>query len=111
MMGHLRGVATQIMTSEPTAIKVYCFAHCLNLCLQDVTRNCQPIKAALDLTTEISQLIMRSPKRLLVFDQCKNDLSPQHTGLCPICPTRWTVRTCAIDAILKNYPHFWRHLK
>ena len=103
MMGHLRGVATQIMTSEPTAIKVHCFAHCLNLCLQDVTRNCQPIKAALDLTTEISQLIMRSPKRSLVFDQCKNDLSPQHTGLRPLCPTRWTVRTCAIDAILKNY--------
>ena len=98
MMGHLCGVATQIMTSEPTVIKVHCFAHCLNLYLQDVTRNCQPIKAALDLTTDISQL-MHSPKRSLVFDQCKNDLSPQHTGLRPLCPTRWTVRTCAIDAI------------
>ena len=26
MMGHLHGVATQILTSEPTAIKVHCFA-------------------------------------------------------------------------------------
>ena len=104
MMGHLHGVATQILASEPTAIKVHCFAHCLNLCLQDVTRNCQPIRAALDLVMEISQLIMYSPKRSLVFDQCKNDLTPQHTGLRPLCPTRWTVRTSAIDAILKNYP-------
>ena len=53
---------------------------------------------------EISQLILYSPKRSLVFEQCKNDLNPQHTGLRPLCPTRWTVRTSAIDAILKNYP-------
>ena len=103
MMGHLHGVATQILAIEPTAIKVHCFAHCLNLCLQDVTRKCRPIKAALDLVMEISHLIINSPKRSLVFDQCKNDLTPEHAGLRPLCPTRWTVRTCAIDATLKNY--------
>ena len=52
---------------------------------------------------EISHLIINSPKRSLVFDQCKNDLTPEHAGLRPLCPTRWTVRTCAIDTILKNY--------
>ena len=30
MMGYLRGVATQILKIEPKAIKVHCFAHCLN---------------------------------------------------------------------------------
>ena len=103
MMGHLHGVATQILAIEPRAIKVHCFAHCLNLCLQDATRKCQPIKAALDLAMEISQLIIYSPKRSLVFEQCKNDLTPDRKGLRPLCPTRWTVRTSAIDAILKNY--------
>ena len=104
MMGHLLGIATQIRNSEPTAIKVHCFAHCFNLCLQDVARKCQSIRATLDLAMETSQLILYSPKRSFVFDQCENNLNPQHTGVCPLCPTRWMVRTSVIDAILKNYP-------
>ena len=43
-----------------------------------------------------------------MFDQCKNDLTPEHAGLHPLCPTRWTVRTCAIEAIIK---HYWKQLK
>ena len=31
-------------------------------------------------------------------------VNPQHTGICPLCPTRWMVKTSAIDAILKHYP-------
>ena len=62
MMGHLHSVGAQILASEPTAIEVDCYAHCLHLCLQDVTRNCQPIKGALDIAVEISQLIIYSPK-------------------------------------------------
>lgn len=37
MMGHLRGVATVIENEHR------CFAHCLNLCLQDAARKCQPV--------------------------------------------------------------------
>ena len=101
IMDHLNGAATQILSSEPRAIKVYCFAHCLNLCLQDVTRNCQPIQAALDVAIEISHLIINSPERSLIFEQCKNEITPHCIGLCPLSPTRWT---SAIDAVLKNYP-------
>ena len=35
MSGHLNGVGVRIQRVEPTAIPVHCFAHCLNLCLQD----------------------------------------------------------------------------
>ncbi len=47
MMGHLRGVATQIQSEEKRAIPVHCFAHCLNLCLQDSAKRCEPIRSAL----------------------------------------------------------------
>ena len=103
MMGKLRGVATQLRSEEPAAIAVHCFAHCLNLCLQDVSRKCQPIRNALDTIMELSQLIRYSPKRFLEFQQCKHELSPEGSGLRPLCPTRWTVRTGAIAAVLKNY--------
>lgn len=39
MMGHLNGVATQIQKEELRAISVHYFAHCLNLCLQDVAKS------------------------------------------------------------------------
>ena len=103
MMGHLRGVATVIENEHPSAIKVHCFAHCLNLCLQDAAKKCQPVRNALDVTMELSKLILYSPKRTLIFQSCKQALSPEGTGLRPLCPTRWTVRTEAINAVLKNY--------
>lgn len=67
MLGHLRGVATQIQYIEKRAIPVYCFAHCLNLCLQDSAKRCEPIRNALDIVIEICKLIMNSPKCSLVF--------------------------------------------
>ena len=104
MMGHLKGVATQIKKDEPRAISVHCFAHCLNLCLQDVTKKTSSVRSALDLIWEISKLIQYSPKRTAIFEQCKKDLALAGTGLRPLCPTRWTVRTEAINAVLRNYP-------
>ena len=82
MMGHLRGVATQIKAEEATAISVYCLAHSLNLCLQDVARKCSPVRNALDMVMEISRLIEYST---LVFEQ---DMSIPGTSLRPLCPTQ-----------------------
>ena len=99
MMGHLSGVAQQIQSEQPAAIKVHCLAYSLNLCLQDASKKCQPIRNALDNIMELSQLIRFSPKRALVFQQCKQELSIGGVGLRPLCPTRWTVRTEAINAV------------
>ena len=57
MMGHIQGVATQLQTEENSAIAVHCFAHCLNLCLQDATKKCKLIRSALDIVLEICKLI------------------------------------------------------
>ena len=38
MMGHLSGVAKQLQSEQPSAIKVHCLAHSLNLCLQDTAK-------------------------------------------------------------------------
>lgn len=84
-------------------LHVHCMAHCLNLYLQDCSRNCCCIRDALDLTSELNSLIRASPKRLALFHQLKNDLSYNTPGLKPLCPTRWTVRTAALDAVIKNY--------
>ena len=104
MMGHLRGVATQIQSDKKRAIPVHCFAHCLNLCLQDSAKRYEPVRNALDIIIEICKLVMDSPKRSLVFQLCKEELLLPGNELRPLYLTRWTVRNVAIDAVLRNYP-------
>ena len=103
MQGHISGVATQIQNTEPSAIRVHCLAHCTNLCLQTMGRKVNVIRDALDLVMEVSQLIRYSPKRSHLFKSLQSQLSPSAPGLKPLCPTRWTVRTGAIDSIIVNY--------
>ena len=103
MAGHLSGVSTRIQSEEPSALYVHCMAHCLNLCLQDCGRNCRCVRDALDLASELGSLVRASPKRLALFKHLKDELAPNAPGLKPLCPTRWTVRKQAFDAILKNY--------
>ena len=38
MAGHLSGVAARIQQEEPKALFVHCFAHSVNLCLQECER-------------------------------------------------------------------------
>ena len=40
---------------------------------------------------------------MVIFEQCKQELSLSGSGLRPLCPTRWTVRNVAIEAVVRNY--------
>ena len=102
MAGRLNGVAARLKKEEPKAHYVHCLAHSLNLCLQECGGKCSPIKDALFLTGELANLIRASPKRLALFNQLRSEVAPSAPGIKPLCPTRWTVRTSAIDSILKN---------
>ena len=80
-----------------------CLAHCLNLCLQHAARTCTLIRDALELIIELVKLIKFSPKRSSLFQALKSQMSPETHDLRPLCPTRWTVRTGAIEAVIANY--------
>ena len=102
MQGRRTGVATRIKSEQPAAIPVHCCAHSLNLCLQDAGRKLVCLRDALEICREIINLIRFSPTRLHLFS---SNLQASSSGvvLKPLCPTRWTARTAAIDAILKDY--------
>ena len=78
-------------------------AHYINLCLQVVGRQVAPVRFAR--ACERSQLIRFSPKRLSLFESMQSQLSYSSlsSSLKPHCPTSWTVRTGAINAVLANY--------
>ena len=104
MQGNFKGVATRIQQEVPSAIHVHCLAHCLNLCLQDVTRLCKPVREALNLVNDILKLIKASPKRSKLFDEVRSMHDSGETpNLRKLCPTRWTMRTASFDSVIKNY--------
>ena len=51
----------------------------------------------------VADLIRYSPKRSTLFEAIQAQLAPGSPSLKPLCPTRWTVRTCALHSILSNY--------
>ena len=104
MAGHLTGVAVQILRMEPKAIPMHCLAHSLNLSLQDCAAQSKPIREGLSAAKELHNLIKLSPKHLAIFQHLqKESSSPSSPSIKPLCPTRWTVRTAAVDSVLKNY--------
>ncbi len=102
MLGRKTGVATRFKDENPAAIAVHCCAHSLNLCLQDAGRKLTCIRDALETAKEIGKLIRYSPKRSHLFST-KLQESGDGVTLKPLCPTRWTARTAAIEAILTDY--------
>ena len=54
-----------------TAIQVHCFAHSLNLCLQDAAKIC---KCGRDCFSLVMEIIRYSPKRSLVFNNIKAEI-------------------------------------
>jgi hypothetical protein len=107
MSGALSGVSSQIIEKEKRAVYIHCSAHCLNLALQDATRSNTLVRDTLDFVREIINFVRASPKRSRTFDLLKlgqqDDSNVNISGLRPLCPTRWTVRTKSISSVLDNY--------
>ena len=107
MSGHLNGLNTLVKREEPRAIYTHCYGHNLNLSVGDTIKKCRCMRDALDTTQEITVLVKKSPKREGIFQRIQSELSggnsDNHIGIRVLCPTRWTVRSVAIQSILRNY--------
>ena len=103
MAGSKNGVATQILSIEPRALFTHCYGHSLNLAVCDSIKHCKIIEDAMDVVHEITKLIKFSPKRGAIFDNLKEELSPDTPGFRVLCPTRWTVRANSLQSVLDNY--------
>ena len=83
-MGHLNGVAKNCLDEIPQALTVYCYAHCLNLCLQDSCRQLKAVRDAIDLVKEIASLITNSPKRQVVFERIQSNFGASTRSVRPL---------------------------
>ena len=103
MQGKRKGLATLIRNEVPAALPVHCLTHSLNLCLQDAGRQVQLLRDAIDIVRQIEGLIHYSPKRAHLFNEKVLQSDGPKCGIKPLCQTRWTVRTEAINAVIKQY--------
>ena len=103
MQGKRSGVATRLKEKVPAAIPVHCLAHSLNLCLQDASWKIAHLRDAFDVVREIVKLINYSPKRKSLFSEKLAEHDQGDGTTKPLCPTRWTVCTAALESILSQY--------
>ena len=108
MSGIRSGVQALVKSQENRALYVHCFAHSLNLCVHEVSKQIDLVRNVMDLVYNLVQLIKFSPKRATMFERFRMEISinsGQISGpsLRTLCPTRWTVRHTSIESILRNY--------
>ena len=108
MSGIRNGVQALVKREAGRALYVHCFAHSLNLCVQEGSKRIELVRNVMDFIYELVQLIKFSPKRATTFNRFRKEISissdqTSSPSLRTLCPTRWTVRHASIESILLNY--------
>ena len=93
------------------ALFIHCMVHSLNLGVKDAIQGIRVIKDAIDNCHESIKLVKGSPKKENIFKGIQlDDESDIKNKLRTMCPTSFTVRGDAMDAILKNYSEIQQSL-
>ena len=104
MVGIHSGVQRRIRDEQPKAVYVHCMNHSLNLAIQDASTRVRCIRDTLSFTNELATFFRDSAKRTAVLESVLVVMNENpRSRLHPLCPTRWTVRARALNAVLKNY--------
>lgn len=104
MSGIRNGVQAILKEKQPLALYVHCNSHCLNLALQDTSKCIPLLRDTMNLINEFGVFLGESPKRQSQFQDIQlNAGMGKISSPRPLCPTRWTVRTGAINSTLVNY--------
>ena len=88
MVGLRSGLATQILDKSPKAFLIHCFAHALNLSVNDMVRQIPFLDNIMSNSLEFSNLIRLSPKRNALLDKLHVELAAECPGFRTLCPAR-----------------------
>ena len=114
MAGQYSGVQArlkQLCVREP--LFVHCWAHNLNLVLQDTVKNVLVCRQIFDLLNKLYVVIEGSPKRhgeylSYVSELCLDD---GQRILQSLCSTRWSARSTNLRVVLKCLPAVIKYLE
>lgn len=89
MRGVRSGLKTLMLQQNPRAHYIHCYAHSLQLGVQDSVKQSKLMADVLDLCSEIARLIRKSPKRSAELKSLKEQIHEPAIGIRQLCPTRY----------------------
>lgn len=96
MAGELNGLQSKVKTVAPQALFTHCYAHKMNLVLQDSSKNIKECRIFFSNVSGFSAFFTKSSKRTNLLDQiCKKRL-PSNSE------TRWNFKSRAIKTLFDN---------
>lgn len=110
MNGCNKGVASRMKECSPLALYVHCYAHRLNLALQDTMTSIEPIRHALGIIQSLYNFIEASPKRHSIFQNIQVEEEHSDVTLKSMSVTRWSCRWQAVKAVFEQLPRIIRAL-
>ena len=109
MSGCNKGVASR-MKECSLALYVHCYAHRLNLALQDTMTSVEPIRNALGTIQSLYNLIEASQKRHSIFKNIQMEEEHSDLTLKSMSVTRWSCRWQVVKAVIEQVPRIIRAL-
>lgn len=89
MKGRRTGLKARVQQENAKAIYIHCYAHTLQLAVQDSSRTVKLINNTMDIASEISKLVKNSPKRDAEFRKIQAaGIDVSTVGIRTLCPTR-----------------------
>lgn len=98
MSGRHNGTQAIIKQTQPLALYVHCFAHCVNLTTEAMCKESAIVRNALGVCNEVGILFSQSHTFRRQFAAVASAEGPG--TLRPLCPTRWTARGRSVSALL-----------
>jgi len=111
MKGEYKGLAASVRLEAPTALYIHCYAHRLNLALQDSCDNIKEVRNTLGQVNSVYNLIEGSSKRNYIFEKFQLEHDKSKLTLKNFCETRWSSRFNALKAANENYETILETLK
>lgn len=107
MRGSYTGVQARIRSENKFAIYVHCYAHILNLCLVDLSKQSSFVRNTFGTLQTLYSFMGASSKRNSVFEKILSTSSinvSQKTKLKSLSDTRWNCRIEAINSVINTLP-------
>lgn len=105
MRGTYNGVQAKIRELNPLAFYVHCYAHILNLCLVDLTKQVACVRNIFGTLQSLYNFIKASSKRNAIYESIWSKSSEANgtKSLKKLCETRWSCRTDALKSVYLNF--------
>lgn len=88
MRGKRNGLKTLILKSNPKAHYIHCYAHSLQLAIQDSVKDSPLMISAFGVCSEVAKLIRNFPKRSTSLAKLKEEIAEPSVGIRTLCSTR-----------------------